>query len=81
MAILGMSEMTLPGDLLKQGPAEPIYDRMAKVIRNRSLDMLNLMDDFLKRPAFSKMPTRNRAFLDIPTFRRCLCYMYLSPSP
>ena len=32
------------------------------------------MDDFLKRPAYSRMPTRNRSFLDVPTFRRAMCY-------
>jgi hypothetical protein len=32
------------------------------------------MDDFLKRPRGSRMPVRNRAFLDVSDFRRALCY-------
>ena len=78
MAVLGMTEMTLPGDLAPNAnPGNvPVYERMSKIIRTRSLDLLNLMDDFLKRPAFSKMPTRNRAFLDVATFRRALCYAF-----
>ena len=81
MAILAQTEQTLPGDMRAQaGQPNPdttiIIDRMARVIRSRNLDLLNLMDDFLKRPAFSKMPTRNRAFLDVATFRRALCYAF-----
>ena len=49
---------------------------MATIIRERSLDLVNLMDDFLKRPAYSKMPTRNRAFLDVSTFKRALCFAF-----
>ena len=50
----------------------PVVDRMARLIRARNLDLLNLMDDFLKRPRGSRMPIRNRAFLDVSTFgARC----------
>jgi hypothetical protein len=69
--------MTLPGDVLPSQPnTAPIYERMVKIIRSRNLDLLNLMDDFLKRPAFSRMPTRNRAYIDAATFRRALCYAF-----
>ena len=69
----------MPGDALGVSPRHPPVtippkERMAQIIRERSLDLVNLMDDFLKRPAYSRMPTRNRAFLDVPTFRRALCY-------
>ena len=53
-----------------------IFDRMAAIVRSRNLDVLNLMDDFLKRPRSSKMPVRNRAFLDSSTFKRALCYAF-----
>jgi len=53
-----------------------VKQRMAQILRERSLDIVNLMDDFLKRPAYSRMPTRNRAFLDVQTFRRALCYAF-----
>jgi len=79
MQVIGLNEMTMPGDVLGNSPrhppvAEPVEQRMAQIIRERSLDLVNLMDDFLKRPAYSRMPTRNRAFLDVPTFRRAMCY-------
>jgi len=54
----------------------PIKSRMAALIRQRSLDMAGLMVDFLKRPGFSRLPQRGHAFVDIPTFRRCLCYAF-----
>ena len=80
MVVLGQTEQTCPGDL--RGPGvpnpdpRPLIDRMARVIRSRNLDMLNLMDDFLKRPRNSRMPVRNRAFLDTSTFKRALCYAF-----
>jgi len=77
MQILGQTEATMPGDLLGANPdARSVMDRMSKVIRTRNLDLLNLMDDFLKRPRNSRMPVRNRAFLDVSTFRRALCYAF-----
>jgi len=81
MAILAQTEQTLPGDMRAQaGQPNPdttiIIDRMARVIRSRNLDLLNLMDDFLKRPRNSRMPVRNRAFLDASTFKRALCYAF-----
>lgn len=77
MQILGQTEQTMPGDFLGQNPDETsAYDRMARLVRSRNLDMLNLMDDFLKRPRNSRMPVRNRAFVDVSTFRRQLCYAF-----
>jgi len=77
MKILGQTEQTMPGDLMgiTQVPGvAPVVHRIAKIIVDRNLDLLNLMDDFIKRPRGSKMPVRNRAFLDVSTFRRALCY-------
>uniref|UniRef100_A0A7S2MGS8 EF-hand domain-containing protein n=1 Tax=Haptolina brevifila TaxID=156173 RepID=A0A7S2MGS8_9EUKA len=86
MALLNMTEQNMPGDLAAAAQATfgqmstagfdamPAIQRIAKQVRTRNLDMLNLMDDFIKRPRGSKMPTRNRAFLDVSTFRRALCY-------
>jgi len=79
MKVIGLNEMTMPGDVLGQSPRHPpvadaVEQRMSTIIRERSLDIINLMDDFLKRPAYSRMPTRNRSFLDVPTFRRAMCY-------
>jgi len=77
MAVLHQTEQTMPGDVLgKKDSAIAIVDRMATIIRSRNLDLLNLMDDFLKRPRGSRMPIRNRAFLDVSTFRRALCYAF-----
>jgi len=78
MAILAQTEQTLPGDVRIDIDIDetPIFDRMARVVRTRNLDMLNLMDDFLKRPRNSRMPVRNRAFLDVSTFKRALCYAF-----
>ena len=74
--VFGMDETTLPGDLLVRKSGLPIKSRMAALIRQRSLDMAGLMLDFLKRPGFSRLPQRGHAFVDIPTFRRCLCYAF-----
>ena len=74
--VFGMDETTLPGDLLLRKSSLPIKSRMAALIRQRSLDMAGLMQDFLKRPGFSRLPQRGHAFVDIPTFRRCLCYAF-----
>uniref|UniRef100_A0A7S2HI71 EF-hand domain-containing protein n=1 Tax=Haptolina brevifila TaxID=156173 RepID=A0A7S2HI71_9EUKA len=81
MQVISLTEKTMPGDVLGVSPRHPpvnvdIEDRMATIIRERSLDLVNLMDDFLKRPAYSKMPIRNRAFLDVPTFKRALCFAF-----
>jgi hypothetical protein len=78
MAVLAQTEQTLPGDIRGEAPyaVVPVIDRMARVIRSRNLDLLNLMDDFLKRPRGSRMPVRNRAFLDVSTFKRALCYAF-----
>jgi len=77
MAVLHQTEATMPGDVLGPLPESySAYDRMAKLVRSRNLDLLNLMDDFLKRPRGSRMPVRNRAFLDVSPFRRALCYAF-----
>ena len=81
MQVIALNEMTMPGDVLGVSPRHPpstveVKQRMAQILRERSLDIVNLMDDFLKRPAYSRMPTRNRAFLDVQTFRRALCYAF-----
>ncbi len=77
--VIRLNEKHMPGDMLGQSPRHPsgttpIEERIAMIVRERSLDIVNLMDDFLKRPAYSRMPTRNRSFLDVPTFRRAICY-------
>jgi hypothetical protein len=74
--VFGMDETTLPGDLLVRKSGLPIKKRMAALIRQRSLDLAGLMMDFLKRPGFSRLPQRGHSFVDIPTFRRCLCYAF-----
>ena len=79
VAVIQLNEMTMPGDVLGNSPRHPpvtapVEERLAQIIRERSLDLVNLMDDFLKRPATSKMPVRNRSFLDVSTFRRAICY-------
>ena len=74
--VFTMDETTLPGDLLIRKSGLPIKSRMAALIRQRSLDMAGLMMDFLKRPGFSRLPQRGFAMVDIPTFRRCLCYAF-----
>ena len=66
MQVIALNEFTMPGDALGVSPRHPPVtippkERMAQIIRERSLDLVNLMDDFLKRPAYSRMPTRNRA--------------------
>jgi len=81
MQVIALTEKTMPGDVLGISPrhpstVEPVEDRMATIIRERSLSLVDLMDDFLKRPAYSKMPTRNRSFLDVPTFKRALCFAF-----
>ena len=81
MQVISLNEATMPGDVLGVSPrhppvTEPIEARMANIIRERSLDFVGQVDDFLKRPAYSRMPTRNRAFLDVPTFRRAICYAF-----
>ena len=80
MAVLAQTEQTMPGDVIpavspgREGMAA--FDRMAKLVRSRNMDILCLMDDFLKRPRGSRMPVRNRAFLNISDFRRALCYAF-----
>ena len=73
MQIIGLNEQALPGDVLGVSPrhppvATPVYERMAHIVRERSLDFINLMDDFLKRPQLSKMPTRNRCAFRVHAF-------------
>jgi len=70
--VLGMSEKTMPGDighLANDGLAEgqSIWDRMAALICNRSLDLRILMDAHDRR---------NRGFVEVATFRRSLCYAF-----
>jgi len=66
------SEATMPGDVATMdstGIAEgqSIWNRMAALIRARSLDVRILMDAHDRR---------NYGFVDIPTFRRSLCYAF-----
>ena len=66
------SEATMPGDVATMdstGIAEgqSIWNRMASIIRARSLDIRILMDAHDRR---------NFGFVDIPTFRRSLCYAF-----
>ena len=74
--MLGMDESTLPGDLLVRKSSLPIAGRMAAIIRQRSIDVATLFLDFLQRPGFSRLPPRGHGLVDIPTFRRCLCYTF-----
>ena len=62
-------ETTLPGDLaaldtIALGEGEPIWDRMSKFIRERRLDVRNLMG------GFDRM---KKGFFDLSTMRRALC--------
>jgi len=66
------SEATMPGDVadldtVGMAEGESIWNRMAAIIRARSLDVRILMDAHDRR---------NYGFVDIPTFRRSLCYAY-----
>jgi len=77
--VIRLNEKNMPGDMLGVSPRHPsntlpIEERISMILRERSLSLVDLMDDFLKRPQYSKMPTRNRSFLDVPTFRRAICY-------
>ncbi len=74
--IFGMSERTLPGDLLARASDQPISERIAALVRQRSLDLTTLIGDYLRRPAFSRLPQRGHAYVDVPTFRRALCYAF-----
>ena len=64
---MGM-ETTLPGDLatldtIGMGEGEPIWDRMAKIIRSRRLDCRQLMAGFDRA---------HKGFFDLATLRRAL---------
>ena len=66
------SEATMPGDVadlasIGMAEGESIWNRMAAIIRARSLDVRILMDAHDRR---------NYGFVDIPTFRRALCYAF-----
>jgi len=66
------SEATMPGDVadlasVGRAEGESIWNRMAAIIRARSLDVRILMDAHDRR---------NYGFVDIPTFRRSLCYAF-----
>ena len=66
------SEATMPGDVadlatVGMAEGESIWNRMAAIIRARSLDVRILMDAHDRR---------NYGFVDIPTFRRSLCYAF-----
>lgn len=75
--MLSMDETTMPGDLLVRKSGVPILKRMAALVRQRSLDMHLLINDFLQRTPHSKMgPQRAHAFIDIASFRRALCYAF-----
>lgn len=59
MQVIALNEATMPGDVLGTSPrhppvTEPIETRMANIIRERSLDLVGLVDDFLKRPACAR---------------------------
>ncbi len=74
---LQYSEATMPGDVgdlatVGTGEGLGIWERMAMVIRNRSLDVRILMDAHDRR---------NYGFVDIPTFRRSLCYAFGERGP
>ena len=62
----------MPGDVAFMGTVgtaegEPIWNRMAAIIRKHSLDIRLLMDAHDRR---------NRGFVDVSTFRRSLCYTF-----
>ena len=62
----------MPGDVadldtIGMAEGESIWNRMAAIIRARSLDVRILMDAHDRR---------NYGFVDIPTFRRSLCYAF-----
>lgn len=66
------SEATMPGDVADldstgMAEGESIWNRMAAIIRARSLDVRILMDAHDRR---------NYGFVDVPTFRRALCYAF-----
>jgi len=66
------SEATMPGDVADlestgMAEGESIWNRMASLIRARSLDVRILMDAHDRR---------NFGFVDIATFRRSLCYAF-----
>ena len=70
--ILQMNEATMPGDVAFMGSVgtaegEPIWNRMAAIIRKHALDIRLLMDAHDRR---------NRGFVDVSTFRRSLCYAF-----
>ena len=70
--VLRMTEKTMPGDighLASTGTAEgqSIWNRMARIIQIRDLDLRILMDAHDRR---------NRGFVEISTFRRSLCYAF-----
>merc|ERR1711988_2002924 len=62
----------MPGDIghldsQGMGEGQSIWQRMAALVRNRRLDVRILMDAHDRR---------NYGFVDIPTFRRSLCYAF-----
>ena len=66
------SEATMPGDVADldttgMAEGESIWNRMAAIIRARSLDVRILMDAHDRR---------NFGFVDIATFGRSLCYAF-----
>lgn len=71
------SEATLPGDLLVRKSGLPIRTRMGALVRQRSIDVSSLIIDYLQRcPGIGSRPQRGLASVDVPTFRRCLCYAF-----
>ena len=73
---LAMDETTMPGDLLLRKSSLSIHSRMAALIRQRGIDVETLFRSFLQRSPFSKFNQRGLAAIDVPTFRRCLCYTF-----
>merc|ERR1711988_307319 len=62
----------MPGDIghldsQGMGEGQSIWQRMAALVRNRRLDVRILMDAHDRR---------NYGFVDVPTFRRSLCYAF-----
>ena len=75
--VLDLTEASLPGDVVPhEEDAADINQRMAHVIRQRNMDIRALIDDFRARDVDTKMPVRNRAMIDVDTFRRAVCYAF-----
>ena len=81
-------DTTLPGDLsvmdtVGMGEGEPIWDRMAKIIRSRRLDVRQLMAGFDRsKKGFFDLATLRRAFSNaFSATAYCLQLMWVNPRP